>query len=361
MAGKAYNPKGFEPDAHENFDAPPPEVVEAYRKANQARRARAQHVSYEEIQEARKKRESRAIGHYAYEMQFDVYRGIEDELIEGAFDTHLHIYPDYVPRSNDIIELAIECSRDKMRGIVCKDHFFTNVGQAWAAEWVCNEMVKKGELGQACHVFGTHILAWSHHPDQIHLVRKYPNLGAIFFYTMTGGAQAGPELKIVDGNGKLMPDVKECIRLCAEYKIPIMTGHKSYNLVVPMVEYAAEVGAHILVTHAGTTTSSYQGAAGTIEQARELAKLGAYLEVNGNKVLPNLIIPMVDPNILLGWIETMGPNNIIANSDHGQPFCGDAHEQFKLFVRAMMHYGIDKQAIKRMIQTNPAKFLYLDD
>ena len=96
-------------------------------------------------------------------MMYDIYAGIEDKLVEGSIDTHLHIFPDYVPRDIDIIELAIEASKAKMDAIVCKDHFFTNVGQAWAAQWVVEQMVKKGELEKACKVFGTHILAWTYH------------------------------------------------------------------------------------------------------------------------------------------------------------------------------------------------------
>jgi len=42
---------------------------------------------------------------------YDIYAGIEDELFEGAIDSHLHIYPDYVLRACDIIELGINASR----------------------------------------------------------------------------------------------------------------------------------------------------------------------------------------------------------------------------------------------------------
>jgi len=365
MTKKGYNPKAWEPDAHEKFAPAPPEVIEAYRKAIRERIAnQPAKYTYDMIQDARDRGESHNVAHYAYEMQFDVYVGIEDELVEGSIDSHLHIYPDYVPRSNDIIELAIECSKAKMRAIVCKDHFFTNIGGAWGAQWVVDEMVRKGELEQACQVFGTHILCWSHHPDQIHLIRKYPNLGAVFFWTQSGGGKfCGPDLQIVDERGRLVPEVKDCIKACADYKIPIMTGHKSYDLVLPMVQYASEVGAHILVTHASTYSGAPLGvgAGGTVEQCKELARLGAYLECNGNKVLPSIIWPIVDPNITLDWIAQVGPDHVVANSDHGQPFCGDALECWSMFIRAMLHYGLDKEFIKTITATNPAKYLYLDD
>ncbi len=367
MPGKAYTPSGFEPDVHERFQAPAPEVMDAYRKSFESAVVKrwGQRVTYDEIQEYRKRGESHIIGHYAYEMMFDIYAGIEDEFLDGAIDSHLHIYPDYVPRAIDIIELAIECSKAKMRAIVCKDHFFTNVGQAWGAQWVVDEMVRKGELQQACKVLGTHIFAWSHHPDQVNLIRKYPNLGAVFFSTMTAHGGCGPDLPITDDKGRLLPEVKKCIDLCGEYKIPIMTGHKVYAQVLPMVQEAHEVGAHILVTHAGGHTfggkSTVLAMAGTVEQAKALGRLGAYLEVNGNGCIPNMMWPYVDPNDALDWIKAVGAEYIVANTDFGQPTCPTPVEGFRLFIRAMLHFGLSKEEIKTMIQSNPAKYLFLED
>ncbi len=360
MEGRAYNPKGWEPDAHETFFAPPEEVMEHYMKVFNSKDPHSMLTNYDQIQEFRRRGESHALGHYAYEQMYDIYAGIEDELLEGAIDSHLHIYPDYVPRALDIIQLAIEASQAKMRAVVCKDHFFTNVGQAWAAQWVVEERVRKGELEQACRVFGTHILAWSHHPDQVRLIRKYPNLGALFFYTFTGGVQAGPELKITDEKGKLMPDVKDCIRIAAENKIPIMTGHKTPAQVFPLVEYAHEVGAHILVTHAGGSMVP-GGMAGTTEQAKELIKLGAYLEVGANKWLPSIIWPAVNPNCTMEFIKEVGAEYIVANTDFGQVLVCHPIDGFRLFIRGMLHWGISKEEIRAMIQTNPAKFMYLDE
>jgi hypothetical protein len=360
MEGRAYNPEGWEPDAHEKFFAPPAEVMEQWRKIFTAKDPHSNRTTYDQIQEFRKRGESHALGHYAYEMMYDIYSGIEDELLDGAIDSHLHIYPDYVPRSIDIIQLAIDASRARMRAVVCKDHFFPTVGQAWAAQQVVEEMVRRGELEHACKIYGTHILAWSHHPDQVRLIRKYPNLGAIFFYTFTGGVQAGPELLITDAQGKLMPEVKDCIRIAAENEIPIMTGHKTPDLVFPVVEYCHEVGAHVLVTHAGGARVP-GGMAGTIEQAKELIKLGAYLELNGNKWLPNMMWPAVDPNSVMEFVGEIGAEHIIANTDFGQVLVCHPIEGFRLFIRGMLHWGISKAEIRTMIQTNPARFLYLEE
>jgi hypothetical protein len=294
-------------------------------------------------------------------MFYDIYMGIEDEFVENSIDTQVRLYPDYVPRANDIIEYAVKASQAKMRAFISQDHFFPTVGQAWGAQQRVDEMVRDGQLEYACQCLGAHILAWSHHPDQIHLIDKYPNLGAVLFWCQTyGGKNCGPEIHMFDEHGKLDSEVKEVIRLCAQYKIPVMTGHAAmtYDRILPMAQYASEVGAHLLWMHAAPWAAMPERA--TIQQYRELIRLGCYLQVDGNKVLPSIVWPMIDPNQGLEWMAEVGPDHVIPCTDGGQPFFGDALDCWRMLVRAMIHFGIKKEDIKTMIQTNPAKFLYLD-
>jgi hypothetical protein len=51
---------------------------------------------------------------YFYQMLKDnpemlkIYPSIENELLEGAIDCHIHAFPDFVHRSQDMIQIAIE-------------------------------------------------------------------------------------------------------------------------------------------------------------------------------------------------------------------------------------------------------------
>ncbi len=355
MPGRGYNPKAFEPGVHERFDGSPKAAMEAYHKAFQEERAKRPKTTYEEQQEYRLRGESHLLGHYVYEQMFNIYYGIEDPLMEGAWDLHLHIYPDYVPRAIDIIELAIDASKAKMGGIVCKDHFFTNVGMAWAAEWVLKQMVDKGELQQTCRVFGTHILAWSHDPDQINLGRKYPNVGAVFFSTMTAPGSKGNGPLIIDSKGKLTPETKQCVAACAKYKVPIMTGHRTWDEKLALAREADETGVSMMITHGGAIHGITVAEA--VKQGKELRKHNVFIEVNGNAMAPNMMWPQMNPNDILDYMKEMGPEKLIFSSDFGQAMCHHPVEEFKLLVRMMIYYGIPDYDIRTMIQTNPVKFL----
>ncbi len=367
MPGKAYNPKLFEQehDHHERFNGLPKEAIDAYRSVSKEGRAKAGYPAkwtYDQLWEVRKAGRSGQVGHFIYEMFYDIYMGVEDEFVENSIDTQVRLYPDYVPRANDIIEYAIKASRAKMRAFISQDHFFPTVGQAWAAQQRVDEMVRDGQLEYACRCLGAHILAWSHHPDQINLISKYPNLGGILFWCQTyGGKNCGPDLRIYDEHGKLDSEVKEVVRLCAHYRIPVMSGHAAmtYEHILPLAQYASEVGAHLLWMHAAPWTAMEERA--TIKQYKDLARLGCYMQVDANKVLPSIVWPMIDPNQGLQWMAEVGPDHVIPCTDGGQPFFGDALDCWRMFVRAMIHFGIKKEDIKAMIQTNPAKFLYLDE
>jgi hypothetical protein len=365
----AYNPKTVEPTIRGKFDAGPKEF-QALREKHQENlfkmfdrgMAGRKHPTYTECWNAVMKGEGHTLGHFASEMTFDMYPGMEDKFMNGAWDTHGHIFPDYVPRRLDIIDYAIEASKAKMGGIVCKDHFTSTLGQAWAAQWVVEEMVREGKLDYACRVLGTYILAWSLNTNQIHIMSKYPNLGAIFFNTWTGADDTalgslhacGPTIAVIDSNDKLTPEAKECVDLCAQYKIPIMTGHRVYRENLAIVKEAVKVGhaEHVLITHA-------EHCAGTLEQSKELGEMGAQLEMNAAHAIPNLIKPVADPNYFLEYMEFVGPQHCHINTDWGQPIGPDPVEGLRLFIVMLMHWGFSDKDIRAMTHDNPEKLLFL--
>lgn len=78
---------------------------------------------------------------YFYQMLKDnpemlkIYPGIENELLEGAIDCHIHAFPDFVHRSQDMIQIAIEASKCSMRAIAFKDHWNISATSARCCTW----------------------------------------------------------------------------------------------------------------------------------------------------------------------------------------------------------------------------------
>ena len=77
---------------------------------------------------------------YFYQMLKDIQEmlkirpGVENELLEGAIDCHIHAYPDFVPRAQDMIQITIDTSKAKMCALAFKDHWNISCNAAYMAQ-----------------------------------------------------------------------------------------------------------------------------------------------------------------------------------------------------------------------------------
>ncbi len=89
---------------------------------------------------------------YFYQMLKDnpkltaIYPGIENELLRGAIDHHIHASPDFVHRSQDMFEVGMEAARAGMRGVGFKDHFNLTANAAYLTQKYVNERIQRGEV-----------------------------------------------------------------------------------------------------------------------------------------------------------------------------------------------------------------------
>src|SRR2546427_6512549 len=97
---------------------------------------------------------------YFYQMLKDnpemlkIYPGIENELLKGAIDCHIHAYPDFVNRSQDMIQIAIDASKAGMRALAFKDHWNVSANAAFLAQRHIDYLVEKGELTHRVEIYG---------------------------------------------------------------------------------------------------------------------------------------------------------------------------------------------------------------
>src|SRR3972149_11040673 len=97
---------------------------------------------------------------YFYQMLKDnpemlkIYPGIENELLVGAIDCHIHAYPDFVNRSQDMIQIAIDASKAGMRALAFKDHWNISCNAASLASRHMDYLVEKGELTRGVKGYG---------------------------------------------------------------------------------------------------------------------------------------------------------------------------------------------------------------
>jgi microsomal dipeptidase-like Zn-dependent dipeptidase len=78
-------------------------------------------------------------------------------------------------------------------------------------------------------------------------------------------------------------------------------------------------------------------------------------------MIPSLYQPVVDPMDTVNAIKQIGADRCLIGSDFGQVLHLDAVPGIRVFIRALLGFGVSRDEIKTMFSTNPARLLYLED
>jgi histidinol phosphatase-like PHP family hydrolase len=306
---------------------------------------------------------------YFYQMLKDnpemlkIYPGIENELLQGAIDCHIHAYPDFVHRSQDMIQVAIEASKSGMRAIAFKDHWNVSATSAYLTQRHIDYLVEKGELQHRVEVYGGAGTCHGMKPEYIRVALQYPNFKMVWFPTFTSlGFWRGaghPEkggVRLVSDGGEVLPDVVEIMKMAVEKKVGIGFGHTDFQELLPLAKKAKELGVRATLDHPLLELNKL-----LLDEMKELADLGVYVGTYCQPMIPSLYQPVADPVETIRTIKEIGPERCIIGSDFGQVLHMDAIDGMRVFIRALLGYGITPQQIKIMLKDNPAKLMWLDE
>lgn len=306
---------------------------------------------------------------YFYQMLKDnpemlkIYPGIENELLQGAIDCHIHAYPDFVYRSQDMIQVALEASRSGMRAVAFKDHWNISCGAAYLVQRHVDSLVEKGELERRVEVYGGAGTCFGMNPEYIRVALQYPNFKMIWFPTFTSlgfWRSAGhPEkqgIRLVGEDGQVLPEVVEVMKMAVEHKVGIGFGHTDYQELLPLAKMAKELGVRATLDHPLLELNKL-----LLDEMKELADLGVYVGTYCQPMIPSLYQPVADPMETIRTIKEIGPERCIIGSDFGQVLHMDAIDGMRVFIRALLAYEIKPEQIKMMLKDNPAKLMWLDE
>ena len=307
---------------------------------------------------------------YFYEMLKDnpqltaVYPGIEDPLLEGAIDHHIHAYPDFVHRSQDMFQIAVDASRAKMRAVAFKDHWNLTAGAAYLVQKQIDEMVLDGRLEHRVEVYGGLGLNLGVNPEAVEVGLKYPNFKCLWFPTFksfgwarTAGLDPDPDeyVRLVDPSGNVLPNVRKVMTLAAEAGIAIGLGHTDFEELLPLCTLAKELGVRTVLDHPLLELNKL-----LIDEMLQLAALGTYVGVYCQPMIPSLYQPVQDPMETVETIKRVGASRCVSGSDFGQVLHLDSVSGMRVFTRALLGFGIPEKDVKTILCDNPARLLGLE-
>lgn len=282
--------------------------------------------------------------------------------IEGLFDFHVHGSPDIFARSvNDDEILAMYKDRG-MEGVVLKSHVALTADRAWLARRHVPGIKAFGGVALNSSAGGIN-------PDAVKfMARMQGGFGRIVWLPTFDADNHvkhfhdAPEgIKVVDANGKVLPAVREVMKVCAQQKLIFATGHSSAEQVLALVEAARDAGCErILVTHAQFEVVNLSE-----EQMKKVASMGAKMELCSMGVLsgPNAILPAqkawryVSLEETAARVKAVGAQHFVLGTDLGQTGHPTPADGYAAWVSGLLKTGLTADQIKLAGRETPGKLL----
>jgi Family of unknown function (DUF6282) len=284
-------------------------------------------------------------------------------LLQGAYDLHVHAEPDVVPRARNLKEIAAAASRRSMAGILLKDHCTSTVGRAAAlnglAEGPCRFFGGLALNPPVGSLNGTAVEAALRAGVDVVF---FPTYGAANHVKVWGAGKPPTAfplpvgdfrgVTILDGGGQLVEACGPILRMIAAHDAVLATGHISPEESLILLKQAKVCGIRrMLVTHASESVTPWSH-----EEQQLAVSLGAMIEHCFFAVTASCPNPTSLASIL-DQIRVIGAEHVILSSDFGQVANGDPVEGFAHYLEKMITLGLSKEALSVMIHENPNKLL----
>jgi hypothetical protein len=274
---------------------------------------------------------------------------LSDPAIVGAIDLHAHHDPDSYPRQADAFEIARLAKERGLRGLVLKNHWTETAGLAYLVRKyatpgfevfgsVTLDTPTGGVNPQAVRYMADVVgrygrIVWMPTHDSEHEVRY--------------NKEQRPFVRVSQA-GKLLPEVLEVIGLIAQHDLTLATGHVTPEETLQILRAAQAAGVkRMIVTH---PLLDAQFTLMSIEQLREAANLGAFIELTGGAVTAD-----GEPKRrAIAAVRAIGASHFIVGSDAGLAGRANHTDTLALAAKSLRAAGISDADLTLMFKDNPA-------
>ena len=281
------------------------------------------------------------------------------ELLHGAFDTHVHIAPDVVPRKIDDISLARRFEQLGMAGFVLKSHYTSTAERASVVREAVPGVEVLGAISLNRAVGGMNPLAvevaaregartvWLPTVDSVNEAteRELPAQAnpPVWVKLQLELREQGIEIEpvpVVDDNGALLPETREVLAMIARHGMLLATGHLARDEIFAVVDGALDAGVReVVITHPEFSSQNIEPA-----DQRALADRGALLE-------RCFTTPHTGKVSWERWLENIraaGPKRSVLSTDLGQVFNPPVEDGLALMVDRLLEAGLDEEEVHTM-------------
>jgi len=256
---------------------------------------------------------------------------LENSILKGLIDTHIHTSPDIKPRLLNDHEAALSAKEHGMKAIVIKSHVESTVGRAYLTQRLTGLRVLGGVT--------------------LNLPMGGLNLETVKNVALMGGKLVW--LPTIHHNEVKMEQeiLGEILDIIANENLVLGTGHTNPPEIFHILDECHSRGIKkIMVNHPLTPVVG-----ASIDQQREMARR-AYLEHCWVATMPKH--GNINPILIAEVIKEVGAKNCILATDFGQKHNPKPADGMKMMIETLLGNDISWKEIKIMCMENPLKLLF---
>ncbi len=258
--------------------------------------------------------------------------------------------------------MAILYKERGLEGLVLKNHVATTADRAWFARKHVEGLKVFGGIVLNSAVGGINADAvnwmWRMQGGYGRVV-WFPTFDADNHVKHFKDAPEG--IKVLGADGKVLPAVREVLKIAAEQKLVVHTGHLSPPEALAVIEAGRDMGVdRMVVTHAQFEVVNMSS-----DEMKKAASMGAKLELCAMGTL-------MGPTAHLAWmrhwrlvkieesaaaIKEVGAQNFILATDLGQTGNPSPPDGLQMFVTDLLKAGVSKEDVMKMGRETTGRLL----
>lgn len=276
------------------------------------------------------------------------------ELLNGAYDLHVHAAPSPFDRLLDDFQLLEDAGQAGMAGIMLKSHYEPTAARAFLANAHSNS---------SATAYGGIVLNWPVGGLNPYAVENALTRGAKIVWMPTRDAQNSLRtgnmpgdffqregLTVLDERGNLKSVVLGIMDIVKHYDAALATGHLSPRESIILCKNGVKRGVRMVLTH-----PEFERTIIDAQTQKELAEIGVFIE----KCWYNVADGHYTASEMAEHICTVGPEHCFLSSDRGQRNRERPVEAMTRFTTAVLACGIPRKDVSFMLHTVPKYVLGL--
>ena len=288
------------------------------------------------------------------------------DLVQGAYDLHVHPAPDVQQRKVTDLELSRRVAAAGMAGYAIKSHYLCTAERAYTVNAVCPECRAIGAITLNNSVGGLNPIAVEIAARAGAKIVWLPSVDSAYEHSFLFGGKKDvilpywakilqdldrsgipcPPITLTEEDGKLKPEMWEILEIARDRKLCVATSHISHKDAFAVARAAHQLGLRrLLISHVLYPSTCYSQ-----EEQREFVRLGALLEYSYS----TFTTKKTSYEATLQGIKQIGPEHCIISSDLGMPNGEYPDVGMVKFSEMLFESGLSAEMIQCMNRENPA-------